>query len=303
MRALPQRGHAGAGEQRVETAHDLGRRLPAVGRPFFQAAQDQVIQLRRHARAQTLERLGFLRQVGEDHLPVAGGREWMLAGQDLVPQHPEGVDVGAVVRRRVAGCCFRCHVSGASQHHSAFGERHADAQIAQRLGHAEVGQLRVAGHEEHVLRLDVAMHDAAAVRVGERIGDLAQQPQPLVDRQLAVARQPGAQRASLDVRHHVVQQRAGGAGVEQAQDVGMLQARRDLDLAGEAFGAQRGGDLLPEDLDRNSAAVTQILGQEDRPHAAGAHLALDAVAVAQGLLQLPLGVGRRGGSRLHRRSA
>jgi hypothetical protein len=86
--------------------------------------------------------------------------------------------------------------------------------VDEHLGDAEVGELRMACHEEHVLRLEVAMHDGAAVRIAERIGDLAQDPQRLVDRQLAVAHESDAQRAALHVRHHVIQELAGFAGVD-----------------------------------------------------------------------------------------
>ncbi len=134
------------------------------------------------------------------------------------------------------------------------------------------------------------MHDGAAMRVGERLGDLAQDPQRFVDGQLAVAHQAHAQGAALDVRHHVVQEPAALAGIDQAQDVGMLQARRDADLAVKPFGAHRRGDLGPQDLDRDPAPVPQVLGEEHRPHAAGAQLVLDPVAVAQRVLQLSLGL-------------
>ena len=39
--------------------------------------------------------------------------------------------------------------------------------------------------QQHVLRLDVAVHDAARVRVVERIGDLAREPQRVGDGQRA----------------------------------------------------------------------------------------------------------------------
>jgi hypothetical protein len=51
-------------------------------------------------------------------------------------------------------------------------------------GDAEVGDERVralAGLQQDVLRLDVAVHDAARVGVGERVGDLAREAHRLVD--------------------------------------------------------------------------------------------------------------------------
>ena len=44
-------------------------------------------------------------------------------------------------------------------------------------GDAEVGDLHLAlRRDEHVARLDVAVHDAVAVREGERVGDLGRDP-------------------------------------------------------------------------------------------------------------------------------
>ena len=51
-----------------------------------------------------------------------------------------------------------------------------------------------AAGEQHVVRLDVAVHDAARVRVGQRARHVAQDPDRIDDRQLAVPQQPVAQR-------------------------------------------------------------------------------------------------------------
>ncbi len=45
----------------------------------------------------------------------------------------------------------------------------------ERLGDAEVGDDGVPAREQHVLGLQVAVHHAVAVRVGERVGELAHQ--------------------------------------------------------------------------------------------------------------------------------
>ena len=48
-----------------------------------------------------------------------------------------------------------------------------------------IGRPRAASMQD-VVRLDVAMDDAALVRVGERVGHVAQDPPRLVDREHAV---------------------------------------------------------------------------------------------------------------------
>ncbi len=57
----------------------------------------------------------------------------------------------------------------------------------------------------------------------------------------------------------------------------MLEPRGDLDFALEALGAQHGGQLGMEDLERDRAVVLEILGQEDRGHAPTPELALKGV--------------------------
>ena len=92
-----------------------------------------------------------------------------------------------------------------------------------------------------------------AVGVGERLGDVAEEPHRVGDRQLAAPGQPVAERLALDVRHDVVEEAVGLARVEQRQDVGVLQAGGDLDLADEPLRAQRGRELGAEHLDRDLA--------------------------------------------------
>ena len=58
--------------------------------------------------------------------------------------------------------------------------------------------------------------------------------------------------------------------------------RGDLDLPQEPSGAERGGELGPQHLDRDLAVVLEVLGEIDGGHAALAELALDAVAVGEG---------------------
>ena len=66
----------------------------------------------------------------------------------------------------------------------------------------------------------------------------------------------------------------------------MLEPGGDLDLAEEALGAERGGQLRPEDLDRDLAAVLQVLGEIHVAMPPTAELALDRVAVGEGSPEL-----------------
>src|SRR5437870_12270742 len=65
----------------------------------------------------------------------------------------------------------------------------------------------------------------------------------------------------------------------------MLQCRGDADLAEEALGAERGGDLGPEGLDRDLPTVLQVAGEQDPRHPATTDFPFDRVALAQRTLQ------------------
>ncbi len=135
--------------------------------------------------------------------------------------------------------------------------------------------------QQNVLGLDVAMDDAVPMRVVERVGHLARDAHRLVDAELRLAVELLAKRLALDVGHDVERQSVGRAGVEQRQDVRMLERRRRLDLDGEPLGAEHGGELRLEHLDRDLAIVLEVRGEVDGGHAAGAQLPLDSVAVGE----------------------
>jgi hypothetical protein len=82
-------------------------------------------------------------------------------------------------------------------------------------GDAEVGHHGPADVEQDVLRLDVPVDDAAAVRVVERVGDLGGDPHRSLDAELRLPIQLAAERLAFEVRHHIVEESLGRAGVEQ----------------------------------------------------------------------------------------
>jgi len=75
-----------------------------------------------------------------------------------------------------------------------------------------------------------------------------------------------------------------------AEDVRMLQARGDLDLLREARGAECGGEIGTQDLDRHLAVVLEVFGEIHRSHATGAEFALDAVPAGERGVQAGDGV-------------
>ena len=70
--------------------------------------------------------------------------------------------------------------------------------LGKRARDAEVGDHRVTRLEEDVLGLDVAMHHALAVGVGQGVGHLARDADGVVDGELLLALEPGAEGFALD---------------------------------------------------------------------------------------------------------
>ena len=91
--------------------------------------------------------------------------------------------------------------------------------------------------QQDVLRLDVPVDDPIAVGVAQRVGDLAGDPERVVERELLLASEPPSERFPLHVGHDVVEEAARLARVVDRQNVGMGQTRRGLDLAQEPPGA------------------------------------------------------------------
>ena len=136
--------------------------------------------------------------------------------------------------------------------------------------------------EQDVLRLDVAVDHPVAVGVVERVGHGHGDLDRLVDAELGLAVELGAKRLAVDERHDIVEEAVGGAGIEERQDVGVLQGGGGLDLPHEPLGADHGGELRLQHLERHLAVVLEVLRQVHRGHAALAEFPLDAVAVGEG---------------------
>ncbi len=185
--APPRRGHAqarGAGEQR-----QLARGLGAVPGP-------RVAVLREHPRHEIVERVGDLepqlleaRRLLEQHLREDAhhvlGEEHRAAREALEEHAAEGEDVGARVDVAGAASLLGRHVAGRAHGDAGAG---VDAVPDGEPRDAEIEDLHVEGppaDEEEVLRLHVAVDDAARVRRAERLRrplrqrDAGRDPEPL----------------------------------------------------------------------------------------------------------------------------
>jgi hypothetical protein len=140
--------------------------------------------------------------------------------------------------------------------------------------------------EHDVLGLDVAVHDAVAVRVVQGLGHLPRDSDGVVDRQLADRVQPIAERNALDIRHDEEQQPSGLAGVVERKNVGVREPGGEANLLEEPFATNGVGDVGVQDLDGDVPLVAEVPGEEDGRQPSSAELALDGVPAGDGGVEL-----------------
>jgi hypothetical protein len=211
------------------------------------------------------------------------------ACQHLVGHCRERVHVAARIDHLLAHRLLGTHVLRRAEREP--GLRHPlAAGTLHRERDAEISHQRMAALEQDVLGLDVAMDDTLVVRVLEGVGNLTGDQDGVGDGKLLHALEAGAQRLARDEGHDVEEVGAWhasplvipcGAGVQQRQDVRMLQARRGADLGEEAFRAERGAEFRMQHLDRDVTIVLEVAGEVHGGHAADAELADEGVAVGQ----------------------
>ncbi len=195
----------------------------------------------------------------------------------LVGQHPEGEDVGALVELLTLHLLGR-EIGGSSDRGAGLSE---PALLMQQLGHPEVHDLgRAVLEDPDVGRLDVAMHDPLAVGVLEAARDLEQVEQhaPQGERlpALDLAVQILAGQELLDqIRSLVLDPEVVDGG-----DVAVVEIAGDLRLAGEA----EAHALLRRaaGLDRQVPLDDRIVALEDLPEPPDPDL-LDHLILAEGL--------------------
>ena len=117
------------------------------------------------------------------------------------------------------------------------------------------------------------------MRMAQGARHLTREPQRLLERQRPLARQARAQRLPFHVRHDVEEMVPGRAGIEQGNDMRMVQPRRDLDLSEEPILTDGLHHGWLHHFDRDEAVVLRVFRQVDGRHAAAADLADRAVTV------------------------
>ena len=220
--------------------------------------------------------------------------EGLAAGEQFVQHRAQRVQVGACVDAAGLQLLRRLVVRRAGDH--AFQRRQRG--MVRHARDAEVQHLGlVAPRQEDVGRLDVAMHDATRMRVGQRIGDTAHQQCGLGRARAPSAVQRLAQVAPAQPLHRDVHAVRRQASVVDGDDVGVVQPGRGARLVQEQRiqrDARGRVDVELQRLDRDHARQQRIPGLEHRAQAALAELLLQRIAADAGQRGPDGGVARFG---------
>ena len=242
-----------------------------------------------HGRPQGFDRQRLSRHDLRDDALRRRGGEGRLTAEHLVQYAAEGVDVRAAVEMPVAHRLLRAHVLGRADGHARFGQPLLPVRRGEGEGDAEVGNDRMPLVQQDVRGLDVAMDDALAMRVIERARERGRVAYSLRNGKVLLPGEPVLQRFARDERHHVEGGSVHLPGVDQAEDVRVLQVRGGPDLGEESLGPDGGGEVRPQHLDRDCSLVADVAREVDGGHTADTQLALDLIAA-----------GERGGEPAHR---
>src|SRR5439155_18662030 len=150
------------------------------------------------------------------------------------------------------------------------------------LGDAEVRHQRMSAREENVVRLDVAVNYAGAVRVRQCVGDITKHANGLIGGQWA-AFQSLAQGFSLHERHREEQEAARLGGAKDRNDERVLQRRGELHLAAKALAGHARAALRRKDLENYHAAESALFGDEHTAHPAAQVMPLWLLGAEYGL--------------------
>ena len=232
---------------------------------------------------------------------LAFGVVRMLAGQHLVDDDAEGVEVGGLVHRRHSEGGLRGHEPHGAEDHALGRERHrlglvgvvvgsssATARLLVELTHrhlreAEVDELdpvRGLGADHHVARIEVAVDDVEVVDRVQPFGDLARDVDGALERDRAPLHEGLEVDAVDELADEVVAPVGVLAEVGGTGDVPMRGVRADHRFAlearhqlGQAFG------LRVEQLDGDVFVQVDVLTGEDGAHSPHGQDALDSIAL------------------------
>jgi hypothetical protein len=234
--------------------------------------------------------------VGERHRDRGATVERWATDETLVGEDADRVDVrgrtGRPTLRLLGGEVPR------GPHDLGRG-RQLRARVLEHPGDAEVGQLgRVVRREQHVGRLDVAVHEAAGVRGREPVEDAIEDAERPRDGQRRVTTEHLREGVAVDPLHDDERGVLVRAHVVDRDHVRMLEPSRAAGLAEQASALRRVAEQLVADQLHGDGTVEDTVVRGDHPrHPADAEHLAELVARSQRRHVVP---GRLRGRYCHR---
>jgi len=268
-------------------------RGPGVERSFLGVpsaeGSDGVVDLDRQPGRERRRRRDVLVHVAVRRADGGLAGEGLAAREELVEHDAAGVDVGARVRG-----ARRDHLRGEVGDRSEDGTGRGRRRLGHGPGEAEVGDLDAAVRgDEHVLRLDVAVHQTRRVGRSEGVEHSLEHVERLAEGERAALAE---HRAQVGPRH-VLEGEVGGVAVAalvvHADDAGVGEPGGRPRLAPEArddVGPFR--EVRVHDLERDLAFEAAVHGSVHRCHAAARDARGDLVPLVDHMTDERIGDGR-----------
>ena len=260
--------------------------MEALLRILLDAAANHSLQSQRHVRRKLRNGWRFFVQNGADCVGFGGPLKRSLSHDHLIEDCAESENVGAMVDHLSADLLWR-HVAHGSHRDAVACD--GGCQVCRRLrrwgdlGEAEVENLDASVFgDEQVFWLEIAMHDAFFMRVGEAVSDLHAELNCLTQAQWA-APQTLAEGFSFQEFGYQVGRSLVSSHLKDRENVGMAQSGGGFGLDLEALQSIRfGGDKLGENFDGDVAIQPGIAGAVDLAHTAGAEWSEDFILAKLG---------------------
>ncbi len=198
-----------------------------------------------------------------------GALERGFAGQHLVEEDPERVEIGLVADGRRAAYLLGSHISRRAEGPPRSGQLGGSLQI---LGDAEIGELELAvGGDHQVRRLEVPMDHVHVMGVLKCVAKLDREIDGLAPGKLAAILKQTLQGHALDIFHREIGRAFESSPGQPPDDVGMPELLEDLCFAFESVeDLALLGKLAVDDLHGGRSAGRLLGCPEDDAHRARA---------------------------------
>ena len=266
-------------ERRACRAHELTRRAVAPAGVLGERAGEDGVQVAGELGAGLARRGRLLVHVRPEESDVGCPRERRLAGQALVEDAAERVQVGARVDVVPGDLLGRDVLQRADD----VARRGDPAQRAGALGQAEVGEVTVllaaGARDQDVRGLHVTVDEPLLVGRVQRLGNLLEQRDRANGVECAFLREQVSQIRAVDVAHGEEQRAVLLSRVEDRDDMRVVERGGNARLAQEALAeAAVIGKVGCDHLERHLAPEALFLSAIDRAHSSSADEPFDQVA-------------------------